>query len=126
MKVLLDTHLILWWMMDSPSLPDEARIRIGDPQTTAFVSAVSVWEIWLKQSLGKLSLPKDFEDRLKGEFFENMPLTAEQARQVALLPWHHRDPFDRLLVAQAQAERLTLLTADAVLGKYGEFVRVVR
>ncbi len=126
MKVLLDTHLILWWMMDSPSLPDEARTRIGDPETTAFVSAVSLWEIWLKQSLGKLSMPPDFADRLEEEFFENLPLTAEQTRQVALLPWHHRDPFDRMLIAQAQTERLTFLTADAPLGKYGEFVHVLR
>jgi PIN domain nuclease of toxin-antitoxin system len=125
LKVLLDTHLVLWWLMDSPSLPAEARKLIGDPETTVFLSAVSLWEIWLKQSLGKLDLPASFEEKLAAECFENLPLTAVQARQVALLPWHHRDPFDRMLVAQARAEGLTLLTADAVVGKYGDFVHVV-
>jgi PIN domain nuclease of toxin-antitoxin system len=125
-RILLDTHLILWWLMDSPALPDEARKAIGDAENTAFLSAVSLWEIWLKQSLGKLRLPSNFEDQLAEEMFESLPLTAAQARRVALLPWLHRDPFDRMLVAQAQSEGLTLLTADAIVGKYGEFVRVVR
>ena len=125
MKFLLDTHLVLWWLMDSPSLPDEARTLIGDPETTIFLSAVSVWEIWLKHSLGTLSLPVNFEEKLANEFFENLPLTAGQVRQVPLLPWHHRDPFDRLLVAQARSEGLVLLTADAVVGTYGDCVRLV-
>jgi PIN domain nuclease of toxin-antitoxin system len=125
LKLLLDTHLILWWLMDSPALPDEARTLIGDAETTVFMSAVSMWEIWLKQSLGKLRLPSNFEAGLAEEMFENLPFTAEQARQVALLPWHHRDPFDRMLVAQAKREQLTLLTADAIVGTYGEYVRVV-
>jgi len=125
LKVLLDTHLILWWLMDSPSLPEEARALIGDPETTVFLSAVSVWEIRLKQSLGKLSLPANFDEKLAAECFENLPLTAGQARQVALLPRCHRDPFDRMLVAQARAEGLVLLTADAVVGEYGDFVHVV-
>ena len=125
MKVLLDTHLILWWLMDSPSLPAEARKLIGDPETTAFLSAVSVWEIRLNQVLEKLDLPANFEEELAAECFESLRLTAAHARQVAHLPWHHRDPFDRMLVAQARAEGLTLLTADALVGEYGDFVRVV-
>lgn len=126
MKILLDTHLLLWWMGDSPSLPAEARALISDPGNTIFVSAVSLWEIWLKESLGKLRLPASFEDRLASESFENLPLTGEQARQVALLPWHHRDPFDRMLVAQAQTEDLTLLTADPPVAAYGHCVALVR
>ena len=118
MRILLDTHLILWWLANSPSLSEQARILISDPENTVFVSAVSLWEIWLKESLGKLRLPPDFESKLTAESFENLPLTAAQARQVASLPWHHRDPFDRMLVAQAQCEDLTLVTRDARCQKY--------
>ena len=126
MKILLDTHVILWWMVDSPSLSEQARASISDPENTPFISAVSLWEIWLKESLGKLRLPRDFEMRLAAESFENLPLTAAHARQVGLLPWHHRDPFDRMLVAQAQSEKLALLTADDMLTDYGSFVMLVR
>ena len=89
---------------------------------------MSLWEIWLKlkESLGKLRLPKDFEKRLAAESFENLPLTAAHARQVALLPWHHRDPFDRMLAAQAQSEKLVLLTADDTVTCYGDFVMLIR
>lgn len=83
---------------------------------------MSLWEIRLKESLGKLRLPGDFESRLAAEGFESLPLTAAQARQVALLPWRHRDPFDRMLVAQAQVEKLVLLTADTPVAAYGSFV----
>ena len=125
MRILLDSHLILWWLGNAPSLSEPARALISEPENTIFVSAVSFWEIWLKESLGKLRLPVDFEAKMASEFFENLPLSATHARQVALLPWHHRDPFDRMLVAQAQAESLILLTADDRLAPYGEFVRLV-
>jgi PIN domain nuclease of toxin-antitoxin system len=124
-KILLDTHLILWWCAGDPSLPEQARELIRDPANTVFVSAVSLWEIWLKQSLGKLRLPEDFETRLAAEELENLPLTAAHTRQVTRLPWHHRDPFDRMLVAQAQLERLVLLSADEAVGRYGDFVRLM-
>ncbi len=91
-----------------------------------FYSAISAWEIWLKQSLGKLRLPVDFPERLGAESFERLPLTAAQARHVASLPWHHRDPFDRMLIAQSRVEKMILLTADQRLAAYGDFVRVVR
>lgn len=125
MRILLDTHLILWWLMDSGELPAEARELLRNPENTVFVSAVSMWEIWLKESLGKLRLPADFADKLAAESFENLPLTGLQTRQIARLPWLHRDPFDRMLVAQAQVEGLQLLTADSTVGQYGEFVRLV-
>lgn len=125
MRVLLDTHLLLWWLADSPSLPQQGRALISDPENTVFVSSVSLWEIWLKNSLGKLRLPPDFEEKLEGEAFESLPLTAAQARQIARLPWIHRDPFDRMLAAQARAENLVLLTAAEVLTGYGDFVRLV-
>jgi len=126
LRILLDTHLLLWWLDGSPSLTGQARALISDPGNTVFVSAVSLWEIWLKESLGKLRLPPDFETKLARESFESLPLTAAQARQVALLPWHHRDPFDRMLVAQAQVENLVLLTTDDRVTAYGDFVTLVR
>lgn len=125
MRLLIDTHLLLWWLGGDASLPAEAEAQISNPENTIFVSAVSLWEIWLKVSLGKLRLPADFEPRLARESFENLPLTAAQAREVAMLPWHHRDPFDRMLVAQATTERLILLTADRRLTAYGDFVKQV-
>jgi PIN domain nuclease of toxin-antitoxin system len=125
LRILLDTHLLLWWLGNAPSLSEPARLLISEPENTVFASAVSLWEIWLKESLGKLRLPADFETRRAAESFESLPLSAKHARRVALLPWHHRDPFDRMLVAQAQAEDLMLLTADNHLTRYGEFVRLV-
>ena len=126
MRILLDTHLLLWWLEAHPSLPAKAREMIGDPENTVFVSAVSLWEIWLKQSLGKLRLPVDFTERLATESFESLPLMASQTRHVSSLPWRHHDPFDRMLVAQAQVEKLVLLTADEALAAYGTVVHVAR
>src|SRR5690242_10451915 len=106
MRLLLDTHILLWWLADSPSLPDQAREWIANPANAVFVSAVSLWEIWLKQSLGKLKLPSDFEEKLAAESFESLPLLEAHTRGLASLPWHHRDPFDRMLIAQAKATGL--------------------
>ena len=105
-------------------LSPEALKLIADPENTVFVSAISLWEIWLKESLGKLRLPVNFTEKLAAESFESLPLMASQTRQVSMLPWHHRDPFDRMLVAQAQAEKLVLLTSDAALRVYGAAVVV--
>jgi PIN domain nuclease of toxin-antitoxin system len=110
---------------NSSALSAMAREIISDPKNIVFVSAVSLWEIWLKQSLGKLRLPADFMERLALESFESLPLLVSQTRQVAFLPWRHRDPFDRMLIAQAQVEKLVLLTADQILSAYGEVVHVV-
>ena len=126
MRILLDTHLLLWWLEASPSLSTPAKEMISDPENTIFVSAVSLWEIWLKQSLGKLRLPANFTERLAGESFESLPLTASQTRQVSSLPWCHRDPFDRMLIAQAQVEDLLLLTADVALTAYGKVIHLAR
>lgn len=126
MRILLDTRVLLWWLEGSPSLSAQARELIRDPDNTVFVSAVSLWEIWLKQSLGKLRLPVDFTGRLAAESFESLPLLASHPRQVSLLPWRHRDPFDRMLIAQAQVEKLVLLTADEALTAYGAAVHLAR
>jgi PIN domain nuclease of toxin-antitoxin system len=124
MRLLLDTHIVLWWLLADKQLPLLARKLVSDRGNTIFVSAVSIWEIRLKESLGKLSVPADFELRLNAESFEALPLTAKHAHAAGTLPWHHRDPFDRMLVAQAQVEKLQLLTADGVVGAYGSFVLV--
>jgi PIN domain nuclease of toxin-antitoxin system len=126
MRLLLDTHILLWWLAGHPSLTDQARALIADPDNAVFVSAVSLWEIWLKQSLGKLQLPADFEERLAGESFESLPLLPAHTREVASLPWHHRDPFDRMLIAQARVAQLSLVTADEAAARYGDFVLLVR
>jgi PIN domain nuclease of toxin-antitoxin system len=126
LKLLLDTHILLWWLDANPLLPQGAIGLIRDPENTIFVSAVSLWEIWLKQSLGKLRLPANFLERLAAESFESLPLTAAQTRRVAEMEWVHRDPFDRMLVAQAQVENLVLLTADEVLAAYGASVQLAR
>lgn len=126
MRLLLDTHVLLWWLANDPSLSPTASALIEDPENVIFVSAVTLWEIWLKESLGKLRLPATFSEKLAAQSFENLSLTASQARQVARLPWHHRDPFDRMLVAQAIAEKLILLTSDDALPAYGDFVHLAR
>ena len=89
------------------------------------MSAVSLWEIWLKQSLGKLRLPKNFEQKLEAESFESLPLAASHTREAVRLPWHHRDPFDRMLVAQARAMNLKFMTADEIVAAYGDVVLLV-
>ena len=119
MRLLLDTHVLLWWLQDSPSLTKSARQLVSDPENVVFVSAVTHWEIWLKQSLGKLRVPRDFEDRLGAEGFESLPLTASHTREIASLPWHHRDPFDRMLIAQALAQSLTLVSNERLFDRYG-------
>jgi len=123
-KFLLDTHLLLWWLSNSPLLPAQARQLIADPANAIFVSAVTHWEVWLKSSIGKLRVPSGFAQKLAAEPFGALPLRAEHTQAVAMLEWRHRDPFDRMLIAQAISENLTLLTADRALGAYGELVRV--
>ena len=124
MNLLLDTHTVLWWLSDDPGLSDGARAAIADPENTIFLSVVVVWEIRIKQSLGKLELPADFRQALDREHFAELPVTAEHAHALAELPPVHRDPFDRMLVAQARIERLTIVTRDSAMEEYG--VRVLR
>jgi PIN domain nuclease of toxin-antitoxin system len=119
MKILLDTHILLWWLMDDPALSARARDLIADRENTLFVSAVSLWEIRLKQSLGRIELPADFDEILAGESFEPLPLAAVHTPLLADLPWIHPDPFDRMLIAQARAMKFQFLTADSVCRDYG-------
>jgi len=117
-KLLLDTHVLLWWLADAPELSPTARERIADRSNFVMVSAASIWEIRIKESIGKLSLPTDFEALVRRESFEWLSITAEHAHATRELPLHHRDPFDRLLIAQARCEGVALLTHDRGLSVY--------
>lgn len=119
MRLLLDTHVLLWWLADAPELEARARAAIADAANLVYVSAVSVWEIEIKRALGKLRVPADWAKSLNEGAFRRLPVTWEHALRVARLPPIHRDPFDRLLVAQAHVERLTLVTGDATVRRYG-------
>lgn len=124
MRVLLDTHVLLWALGAPSRLPAAARRLIDDSEV--FVSAASIWEISIKSSIGKLTAdPQEVLAALEPAGFLSLPIVGEHAAQVSRLPPVHRDPFDRLLVAQAITEPMRLLTDDAVLGGYGDVVMVV-
>lgn len=125
MKLLLDTHLVLWWLADSRELSAEGRALIAAPENAVFVSAASVWELRIKEALGKVKLPADFSAVLDDQHFEFLSVTVAHAHAVRELPMHHRDPFDRMLVAQARGDGLTLLTHDEVLSRYDVDHKVV-
>jgi len=118
MRVLLDTHFLLWWLADDPALGNQGREVISTPENLIFFSAASVWEIRIKQGIGKLDVPDDFADVLAAQPFEPLSVTVGHAHALRDLPTLHRDPFDRLLIAQARLERLTILTRDRVIGQY--------
>jgi len=122
-NLLLDTHALLWWLADDPSLSDSARSTIADPENTVFLSAVVVWEIRIKQGIGKLELPDNFRQAFDDEQFVDLPVTVVHAHALADLPPLHRDPFDRMLVAQAKVEGMAVVTRDPTIRAYG--VRVV-
>lgn len=123
MKLLLDTHVVLWAATDPGKLSAEAKRALEDGLNEVFVSVVTAWEIAIKQSLGKLELPRAAElwlpDVVKKTGFQIAEVSLEAALRVRALPWHHRDPFDRLLIAQAQDAGLTVVTYDDVFKDYG-------
>jgi PIN domain nuclease of toxin-antitoxin system len=117
-NLLLDTHVFLWWALDDRSALGRARDLISDGRTRVSVSSASVWEITIKKALGKLRAPDDVRARLQADRFLPLALSVDHALAVADLPAHHHDPFDRLLIAQARVERLTLVTADRQITRY--------
>lgn len=119
MRLLLDTHVLLWWLADNPRLTPKARMVIADGKNEVFVSAASAWEITIKQSLKKLRAPTNLEDTVRECGFGLLPIEFHHAVAAGRLPPHHQDPFDRMLVAQALAESLKMMTHDNKLGTYG-------
>ena len=117
--LLLDTHVLLWWLADEPKLGRAARERIDDIDLPVFVSAASGWEISIKRALGKLSAPENLTAVLKEEGFESLSVEMHHGEAAGALPPIHRDPFDRMLIAQGVAESLLLVTADANVMAYG-------
>ena len=123
MRLLVDTQVILWWKQGSRSLGRRARIAIGQEASLVFVSTASAWEIALKSRAGRLSLSEPLHHWMPGELeregFLMLNVTADHVNGLAALPDHHEDPFDRLLIAQARHEGLTIVTADPVFQAYG-------
>lgn len=118
MRLLLDTHVLIWWLAASPHVPSDVRDVIAAGDNQILVSAVTAFEISTKKSLGKLDAPDDLEKQIEAAHFTALPVTVRHGLEAGRLPWHHRDPFDRLLVAQARCDDLTLVTADRVLLAY--------
>jgi PIN domain nuclease of toxin-antitoxin system len=121
-RLLLDTHTLLWWLADDPSLSAAARRLIGRSSNNVLVSAVSAWEIGTKVRLGKLpgaeELAADFAGCLARERFEQLAISVEHGIRAGLLPGPHKDPFDRMLVAQSQAENLPVVSNDSIFDSY--------
>ena len=122
MKILLDTHAFLWWITDDQKLSSRAREVISEAENELFFSAASGWEISIKVQLGRLKLPEEPErfipEQLRMNFIRSLPIQMRHALFVSTLPNHHRDPFDRMLVAQAQLEEMSILSADLQMSRY--------
>lgn len=118
MNLLLDTHILLWWLSDDQRLSWVHRAVIVDPSNSVFVSAASVWEISIKRAMGKLTAPQGVADAIGQSELEALPITLEHAEAAGELPDHHRDPFDRMIVAQAVVENLAVATTDANIRRY--------
>lgn len=123
MNFLLDTHAFLWWVNDAPELSEDARTYLADTRNEVFFSLASVWELAIKISIGKLNLEEPLEkfvpEQLQCNGFRQLEISFRHVAGVASLPFHHRDPFDRLILAQALAERLPVLTVDSAFDAYG-------
>jgi PIN domain nuclease of toxin-antitoxin system len=118
LRLLLDTHALLWWLSDDESLSQVARAAIARPDAEVAVSAASAWEVSTKVALGKLTAPDDLAAQLTRHQFSSLAITIAHARLAGALPRHHDDPFDRMLVAQARLEGMTLVTRDSRIGLY--------
>ena len=118
MNLLLDTHVLLCWLGDDPKLGAETRAAIADGRNEVSVSAVTIAEIAIKRSQGKLDAPPELLHILTEEGFTELPLLSTHAAALETLPWHHRDPFDRMLIAQASVEGMTLATMDKSIHDY--------
>jgi PIN domain nuclease of toxin-antitoxin system len=123
MRLLLDTHAFLWFVLDNPQLSASAKTLIEEPANDVFVSPATYWEIAIKVRLGKLDLHSSYDDFMHrgivGNDFAILPIEPGHTSFLTTLPFHHRDPFDRLLVSQAKGENMSIVSADEVLDAYG-------
>lgn len=123
MRALLDSHTLLWWILDDPALTRNAYDVIAEASDSIFVSAVSAWELAIKFQLGRLQMASDlianFSKAVEMERFKLLPISADHGIRAGLLPLVHKDPFDRLLVAQAQAENVPVISSDGIFEAYG-------
>lgn len=125
MRIMLDTHVYLWWLQDHQNLSKTARAKIVSA-SEVYISSASIWEASIKVSIGKLEVDvNQLVAEIANSGFLELPVSAKHAAMVALLPDIHRDPFDRILVAQALCEPLRLLTADSLLSGYSELVEPI-
>lgn len=117
-RLLLDTHVFIWWMSGSANLGSMAIKQISDPENKVFISAVSVWEMMIKRQLGKLECPDNLDSIIEELGFEQLDISAQHAVQTDHLPMHHKDPFDRMLIAQSQVDGLQIITKDERFSDY--------
>lgn len=118
MRYLLDTHIILWWLSEPDKISKKIKHVIDDRHNKIFLSSVSFWEMAIKQSLGRLTIPKNVLEVLASEGFEMLPLTPEEGLSVSDLPFIHNDPFDRMLIIQAKMNNLVFITQDSKISEY--------
>ncbi len=117
-RYLIDTHILIWWLDGSNKLGAEVRDILKSGSNAIYLSSGAVWEMAIKESIGRLEVPHDLEEVLRQEGIEVLPIKASHALAVATLPQHHRDPFDRIQIVQAQLEGLTLISRDEAFGQY--------
>ena len=118
MNLLIDAHVLCWWIADQAELAGEARVAIADPDNIVGVSTATIWELAIKQAAGRLEFDGDFAEEVEANRFDILSIGLDHALAAATLPPHHSDPFDRMLVAQAQIERLTIVTRDRRIPQY--------
>lgn len=118
MKFLLDTHIFVWWMLESKKLDKSINNILKDSRNEVFLSIVSVWEVVIKKQKGRLKVPKDWKETLLESNFSILPVNLRHTYAIEKLPQYHKDPFDRILVAQAITEKCTLITDDEKVKKY--------
>jgi PIN domain nuclease of toxin-antitoxin system len=122
-RFLLDTHVFLWWLGNAPELGTRCRELIAEQRNEVYISAATTWEISIKKALGKLDAPEDMDTIVEDEGFSKLPISLYHGQLAGSLPALHRDPFDRMLVAQAQAEGLILMTSDTNIALYNVRLR---
>lgn len=118
LKYLLDTQIFVRWMEGGKRLTKEIKTILENPRSVVYLSVASVWEMVIKKKLGKLRLPRNWKETLKDSRFEILPITLDHTYSIESLPLIHRDPFDRMLIAQALVEKATLITGDSKIKKY--------